>query len=310
MNSIDAVITAVDAGSDDLASLDLNLLTALRALLQERSVTRAGARLGLGQPATSAALRRLRGHFGDPLLVRTGTAYELSPLAAGLLAAVEEALAAAESVLLGAHGFALAAARRTFTVMASDGALALLAPHLLPVFAGTRGLRLEFVPLTDPAVRDADATLRAVDGLVLPRGIVAGHPAEDLWSDEFVMVVAEDSALRAETMTPKLLGGMRWVSSFHGPSVLTTLESWGIRAEVQVVVPSYLAMPLVLAASPGHVGLLQRRLAERLLALGGIRILPPPTGAGEIRMAFWWHASREREAAHVWLRRLVASIQL
>ncbi|MEU4689522.1 LysR family transcriptional regulator [Actinoplanes sp. NPDC023714] len=308
MKSIDAVITAADTGPDDLAALDLNMLPALRALLQERSVTRAGARLGLGQPATSAALRRLRGHFDDPLLVRTVTSYELSPLAAGLLGAVEEVLAAAESVFLGAHGFRPAVSRRTFTVMASDGSLALLGEHLLPRFAATPNLRLEFVPMTDPAVHDVETTLRAVDGVVMPRGIFTGHPAEDLWADEFVLVVADGSPLSAETATPERLGAMRWVSSFHGPSVATTLESWGIRAQVQVVVPSYLAMPLVLAASPGHVGLLQRRLAERLAALGGVRLLPPPAGAHEIRMAFWWHASREREPAHVWFRRTVAAI--
>ncbi|MBB2947766.1 DNA-binding transcriptional LysR family regulator [Actinoplanes lutulentus] len=298
MNSIDAAITAVD----DLAALDLNMLTALRALLQERGVTRAGARLGLGQPATSAALRRLRQHFDDPLLVRTGTVYELSPLAAVLLGAVEEALAAAESVFLGAHGFRPAASHRTFTVMASDGSLALLGAALLPRFAALPLLRLEFVPLV---LDDVDATLRAVDAVVMPRGIFAGHPAADLWSDEFVLVVGERSALRAGDVTPERLSAMEWVSSFHGPSVLTTLESWGIRPRVQVVVPSYLAIPLLLAGSERHVALLQRRVAEQMRAVGGVRILPAPEGAREIRMALWWHASRERDPAHLWFREMV-----
>ena len=43
-----------------LANLDLNLLVALRELLRERSVTRAAERLGVTQPAASAALSRLR----------------------------------------------------------------------------------------------------------------------------------------------------------------------------------------------------------------------------------------------------------
>ncbi|WP_270938829.1 LysR family transcriptional regulator, partial [Falsiroseomonas oryzae] len=57
-----------------LQDIDLNLLVALDALLAERSVTRAARRLGLGQPATSAALARLRVLFGDPLLLRSGAA--------------------------------------------------------------------------------------------------------------------------------------------------------------------------------------------------------------------------------------------
>lgn len=56
----------------NLASLDLNLVVALRALLQERNVTRAYQRIGLSQPAMSAALARLRRHFDDDLLARVG----------------------------------------------------------------------------------------------------------------------------------------------------------------------------------------------------------------------------------------------
>lgn len=51
----------------NLARLDLNLVVALRALLEERNVTRAGQRVGLSQPAMSAALARLRRHFDDDL---------------------------------------------------------------------------------------------------------------------------------------------------------------------------------------------------------------------------------------------------
>ena len=65
--------------------LDLNLLISLDALLQERSVSRAAQRLGLSQPTLSAALARLRRHFGDELLARSGNSYALTPLAERLL---------------------------------------------------------------------------------------------------------------------------------------------------------------------------------------------------------------------------------
>ena len=68
----------------NLASLDLNLLVSLDALLQERSVTKAAARMGLSQPALSASLARLRRHFGDELLTRVGNEYRLTPLAVQL----------------------------------------------------------------------------------------------------------------------------------------------------------------------------------------------------------------------------------
>src|ERR1700704_5320675 len=67
-----------------LASLDLNLILVLRGLLRERNVTRAAERVGVTQPAVSAALSRLRRHFGDDLLVRVSRGYVLSPVAVQL----------------------------------------------------------------------------------------------------------------------------------------------------------------------------------------------------------------------------------
>ena len=65
--------------------VDLNLLRALDAILEEQSVTKAAARLGLSQPAMSASLAKLRRHFGDELLTRVGNTYEPTPLAKELL---------------------------------------------------------------------------------------------------------------------------------------------------------------------------------------------------------------------------------
>ncbi|MCA1190099.1 LysR family transcriptional regulator, partial [Saccharopolyspora sp. 6T] len=72
--------------------LDLNLLVSLDALLHERSVTRAAQRLGLSQPTLSTALARLRRHFDDELLARTGNAYELTALGERLAENTTQAL--------------------------------------------------------------------------------------------------------------------------------------------------------------------------------------------------------------------------
>ncbi len=73
-----------------LGGIDLNLLVILQALLEEGNVTRAGVRLGMPQPAMSNALARLRRHYRDELLVRTGNGYDLTPLARSLLPSVQE----------------------------------------------------------------------------------------------------------------------------------------------------------------------------------------------------------------------------
>src|SRR5208283_4879653 len=54
----------IDFRSMKLSGIDLNILVALDALLSERNVTRAAARIGRSQPATSHALNRARELFG------------------------------------------------------------------------------------------------------------------------------------------------------------------------------------------------------------------------------------------------------
>ncbi|MFQ3458910.1 LysR family transcriptional regulator, partial [Bradyrhizobium sp. UFLA01-814] len=56
----------------NLAAIDLNLLVAFEALMEERHVTRAAERIGLAQPSMSSALRRLRALFADELFLRAG----------------------------------------------------------------------------------------------------------------------------------------------------------------------------------------------------------------------------------------------
>ncbi|GLI97365.1 LysR family transcriptional regulator [Sphingobium sp. BS19] len=73
-------------------NFDLNLLRSLDALIRERNVTRASEKLHVTQQAMSGALRRLRGHFEDDLLVRVGRSMELTPLARALRDPVREAL--------------------------------------------------------------------------------------------------------------------------------------------------------------------------------------------------------------------------
>jgi DNA-binding transcriptional LysR family regulator len=85
-------MTTLDGASMPLGGTDLNLMVALRALLEEVNVTRAGAKIGKSQPAMSTALARLRRHYQDELLVRVGRDYELTPFARALVPSVQQTL--------------------------------------------------------------------------------------------------------------------------------------------------------------------------------------------------------------------------
>src|ERR1700755_2208849 len=82
-----------------LGGTDLNLVVALRALLEEGNVTRAGEKIGKSQPAMSTALARLRRHYQDELLVRVGRDYELTPFARALVPSFQQTLSSVELAL-------------------------------------------------------------------------------------------------------------------------------------------------------------------------------------------------------------------
>ena len=103
----------------NLASLDLNLLVSLDALLQQRSVTRAASQMGLSQPALSASLGRLRRHFGDELLTRVGNEYRLTPLAVQLRDLARLALTGVERVFTAQPAFDPASSTREFSMPVS-----------------------------------------------------------------------------------------------------------------------------------------------------------------------------------------------
>src|SRR5215472_7524486 len=148
-----------------LANLDLNLLVSLDALLAERSVSRAAERLGLSQPSLSASLARLRRHFRDELLARIGNRYELTPLAAQLAEQTTSALAAVARVFASEPDFDPATSEREFTVLMSDYAISVL---------------------------DVAQALRDVDAMVLPHGYLSDLPSQQLFTDQWVCVVAAD----------------------------------------------------------------------------------------------------------------------
>ena len=112
------------------SGIDLNLLAVLGALLERRNVTRAGEQLSLSQPTMSGALARLRQHFGDELLMRSGRGYQLTPLAVGLLPDVLEALAQVERTVQVPVGFDPSTSARRFRIAMSGQSLLALSGRL------------------------------------------------------------------------------------------------------------------------------------------------------------------------------------
>ncbi|RBY83628.1 LysR family transcriptional regulator [Geodermatophilus sp. TF02-6] len=293
----------------NLASLDLNLLVSLDALLQQRSVTRAAAQMGLSQPALSASLARLRRHFGDELLTRVGNEYRLTPLAVQLRDLARLALTGVERVFTAQPEFDPASSTREFSLLVSDYGIAVLGDAIAALLAEEApASRLRFAVNTPEVVDRAQQVLLSSDLLVLPHGFVTDLSHRDLYRDEWVCVLASDNAAVDDELTAAHLESLPWVVSYHGPTASTPaarqMRMLGIEPRVQVVTENFLTVPALVAGSD-RIALLQRRLVDLLPLNSGIRALPCPFAAGPLVEAMWWHPVYDDDPEHCYLRDLV-----
>src|SRR5690242_13104709 len=143
----------------NVQDIDLNLLRVFDAVLQERSVTAAAARLELTQPAVSNALSRLRKLLGDGLFGRTPAGMEATPFARGVAEPVRQALALLDTALAHGPGFEPASATRTFRFYMSDlGQIEFLPPLIERVARAAPSVHLEAVALDVEDLAPALAT--------------------------------------------------------------------------------------------------------------------------------------------------------
>ncbi|MFG7940308.1 LysR family transcriptional regulator [Streptomyces cacaoi] len=294
----------------NLARLDLNLVVALRALLEERNVTRAGQRVGLSQPAMSAALSRLRRHFGDDLLTRVGGRYELTALGQVLLDRTSTAYDVLERLFSSRADFDPARETREFTLVASDYAVSVFGAELARVVhREAPGIRLRFVQ-TPPTVADDRATLlSAVDGLLMPHGVISGFPATDLYDDRWVFVLADDHPSLTDGLTRQDLADLPWVTyqrTYDAPAV-HQLGMLGVEPRVEVSVDSFHLLPLLVAGTR-RIAMVQARLARLLTPSAGVRVAQPPYEAVPLQEALWWHPVHTHDAGHAWLRETAARV--
>ncbi len=297
-----------------LARLDLDLLALFEALMAERSVTRAAARVGLAQPSASKALERLRGLFGDPLFVRTPRdgmrptprALELAPEVAGLLERARGLVAARVS-------FDPAAARGAVRVAMSDAAEFVLLPGLVARLGrDAPGMDLRARPLDkERALGELDAgRLDAVVG-VFP-GLPKRYGSVGLYEERFVCL--------ARAGHPRLGdGGLTLDAFLELPHLLVTLRDdargavdaalakLGRSRRVAATAGRFLVAPHVVRGSDAVVTL-PSRLAFAVAAGAGCRVHEPPLALEGWTEALAWSRAAERTPLQVWFRGLLREL--
>jgi len=295
----------------NLAALDLNLLVTLDALLREGSVSRAADRVGLSQPATSHALRRLREVMGDPLLVRAGTRMELTPRAEALREPLAAALAQVQG-LFAEEVFDPATSRRQFKAMIPDVCTSVLLPGIVRrLEAEAPHVRLTLAPFRTPGMITPDFA-RALDLIIAYQDHdFAGFHRERLYTDRDALAVrrGRPGAHRLSTLEGFLAARHVAVVSRGMPAdpIDTWLDELGLKRDVVLTTPTYL-QALEVTARTDLVAFVPSRLIAAAGADLGLRRLEPPLDTGHDEQDLLHPARLHTDPASIWLRRLVLEI--
>lgn len=287
----------------DLRGVDFKLLVVFETLMQERSVSKAAERLFLGQPATSAALSRLRNVFGDPLLVRTGRQMVPTARAQEIFDALQPALDAISSVLSRTTEFDPATSQAVFRVGFSDDVEFALLPALL------KRLRTE-APGIVLVVRRADFHLMPellnTGEVTVGVGYARQLPAN---AKQRVLRQAYAKVLRADTRPGSLsldeyCARPHALVSFDGDLngyVDELLAEQGRKRRIVLAVPQFNSLASLLQDTD-MVATVPDYAADVLAAQGGLRVDELPLERPPSPMSMVWQSVYDNDPGERWLR--------
>lgn len=296
---------------ENLAGVDLNLLVVLDALLAERSVTRAGARVGLSQPAASNALARLRSLLDDPLLVRVGGGMEPTPRALELASPVRSALQIVRRAFISPAEFDPKNSEHVFRVCSADDLEVTLLPRLL-----------ERLKQSAPGV---DIIMSRIAGRA-EQDLRTGHM--DLYLGVWFNIPSslEHHLLRHETFAciareghPRIKSRLTlksYVEVGHvlvapserpGSVVDTVLSDKGLGRRVVLRTPHFLVAPLVVARTD-LIATIPRSVATTFAELLPLKVFSPPIDAPGFPLNMVWHPRTHEHPPHQWLRQQIMDL--
>ncbi|MEU3461164.1 LysR family transcriptional regulator [Streptomyces sp. NPDC006733] len=289
--------------------LDLNLLTALDALLEEGSVAGAAARLHVTSPAMSRTLGRLRKATGDQILVRTGRSMVPTTRALALRAPVHALVQQAHHLLSAQEELDLAALERVFTVRWHDALVAACGTALTATVRrqapGVR-LRLSAEPATDtPELRRGEVDLASSSSpptrpdirhrlVGTDRLVVAVRPGHPLTEAPLSL----ERYAAAEHVTVSRRGNLR-------DPIDDALGAHGLQRRVVAAGPTA-AFALQLALESDVVVTFPDAVTRTARDHLGLATLPLPLQVPDVSLYLLWHQRYDDDRAHAWLRDVAA----
>ena len=289
----------------DVRNFDAGLLVALDALLAEKSVTRAGKRLNLSQPATSIILARLRHYFGNELLVPSGRRMVLTPLAESLIQPVRNCLIQIQHTVASKAEFIPATSNRKFCLAVSDYVTAvLIAPVMQKVAGLAPGIKFELVRLDENIEQSLDKG--DIDFLIRPSiHALAAHPKEPLFEDTHTCVIWKKNSRIGRTISRKqfLELGHIAVHFGHAPAIF---EDWfyvhyGEARRIEVITQDF-EVACRLVAGTDRIATVMTRMALLCEKHMPVRLIRPPFVVPTVTHCLQWHRYQDQDPGHIWVR--------
>lgn len=288
--------------------LDLNLLAALDALLEEGSVAGAADRLHVTAPAMSRSLGRIRKTTGDQILVRTGRSMTPTPYALAVREQVHALLQQVQGVLAPSRELDLATLERTFTLRWHDSLVAFGGAALLAAVRGQApGVRLRFVAESSgdtPGLRRGEVDLEANANPPTAADVRAEKVAE---TAQVVVVRPDHPLARGEAPSAQRYAAADHVAvsrrgNFSG-GLDERLAGLGLARRVVATAPSE-AAALEFVRDSDLVVTAPEATTRHAIAGLGLIALPLPLDLPPVAVYLSWHQRYDTDLAHAWLRDL------
>lgn len=303
----------------NLSGFDLNLLRVLDALLREHSTTRAADRLGLSQPAVSAALRRLRLSLGDELFFRRGQRLEATQFARDLELPLRDLLDRAEAFLAGPGRFDPAHSEARLRVSGSDFFAELLMPQLaerLRVLAP--GMKVHLVDLVPDnnieTLERYEVDIALLPALPLPEWI----DSLSVFRSPYLVIARQGNPrlARAGVQAGQVLPLDLYCDLSHvlfspegRPDAMgdAALARVGRSRRVVMTLPYFSGVYRAVAGSD-LIALLPEPLARHVADDVGLSLYQPPMAVAPSEIVMIWHRRYTSSLPHRWLRGQIGEI--
>lgn len=291
----------------DIKGVDLNLLKALDALMETRSVTRAAERLGLSQPAVSGMLLRLREAFGDPLFLRGQRGVIPTPRAEALAIPLRRALIDIQALLV-PEVFDPAKAAMTVTVAATDYAQkAVLSPLICALRQEAPDIRIAIRPVELSTLAQSMERGTLDMALITPQMALETMRSRVLFEERYVFVMRQGHpASDAPIDLDRFCALDHALMSHDGSQFLgatdAALAERGRSRRVVAVAPSFLVL-IDLVRGSDLVAMVPSRLVSDA---SGLTIQEPPIDVPGFTKILTWHERLQSDPAQKWLREMIA----